>query len=417
MGKSKDSIENAIIIRNIRKSFKLPHESHSGVKQAIINLFRKNRKKGYEIQEVLKDISFDIKKGEFFGVVGRNGSGKSTLLKLLGEIYTPDSGEIIIDGSLIPFIELGVGFNPELSGRENVYLNGALLGFSRKQVEDMYEDIVDFAELKRFMDQKLKNYSSGMQVRLAFSIAIRAKSDILLLDEVLAVGDEAFQQKCFEYFGDLKKNKKTVILVTHDMSAVEKFCDRAVLIDTGEVKKVGTSIEIAQLYRELFTDSIAESIERDNNRSKQKQKKDNWDSRIKSVDLSIYQDQKKVNTVRSGSGYELSLKINLNSDIQLAACGVNVTNSQNTLVHAFGAGGTGEAPVSLNKGDNTVTLRIEQNLLTNDTYYVDVALAEVDSSKNQKLIYQDYHLVKFSIRGVIKRKQALVHPRYEISIN
>src|SRR5690606_31573026 len=154
-------------------------------------------KRTYEKQQVLKNISFEIKKGEFVGIVGRNGSGKSTLLKLLAGIYSPDKGSIEVNGKLVPFIELGVGFNPELTGRENVFLNGALLGFNRKEMQAMYKDIVEFAELERFMDQKLKNYSSGMQVRLAFSIAIRAQSDILLIDEVLAVGDAAFQQKCY----------------------------------------------------------------------------------------------------------------------------------------------------------------------------------------------------------------------------
>src|SRR6185369_1020349 len=157
----------------------------------------------YERQQVLKQVSFEIKKGEFFGIVGRNGSGKSTLLKLLAGIYVPDKGYIQVNGSLTPFIELGVGFNPELTGRENIFLNGALLGFDHKKVESIYDSIVDFAELHRFMDQKLKNYSSGMQVRLAFSIAIQAKTDILVLDEVLAVGDADFQRKCLQYFTQL----------------------------------------------------------------------------------------------------------------------------------------------------------------------------------------------------------------------
>jgi ABC-2 type transport system ATP-binding protein len=167
---------------------------------------------------------------------------------MLAGIYTPTSGSIQVNGSLTPFIELGVGFNPELTGRENVYLNGALLGFNRKQMEAMYDDIVEFAELERFMDQKLKNYSSGMQVRLAFSIAIRARIDILLLDEVLAVGDEAFQRKCYDYFAKIKKGNKTVILVTHDMSSVERFCSRALLLDNGIVKSLGNPNEIAKQY-------------------------------------------------------------------------------------------------------------------------------------------------------------------------
>ena len=190
--------------------------------------------KGYKKQKVLKDISFTVNKGDFFGIVGRNGSGKSTLLKVISGIYPPNNGKVEINGTLIPFIELGVGFNPELTGRENVYLNGAMLGFSEKQIDAMYDDIVDFAELWDFMDQKLKNYSSGMQVRLAFSVAIKAHGDILVLDEVLAVGDEAFQKKCNDYFFDAKRNGKTIILVTHDMGAVRQFCNRAIFINNGK---------------------------------------------------------------------------------------------------------------------------------------------------------------------------------------
>src|ERR1700742_3610312 len=180
--------EVAISAQHVYKNFVLPHEKVNSVKSLFTSLFRK-RSKSSETQHALRDISFEIKEGEFFGIVGRNGSGKSTLLKILAGIYQPTKGSIATHGKLVPFIELGVGFNPELTGRENVYLNGALLGFSRRQIDDMYEDIVRFAELERFMDQKLKNYSSGMQVRLAFSMATRAEADILLVDEVLAVGD------------------------------------------------------------------------------------------------------------------------------------------------------------------------------------------------------------------------------------
>lgn len=243
--------KSAISVKNVSKSFRLPHEQHSGLKQVILNAFKKDKRRGYETQRVLNNISFDIKKGEFFGIVGRNGSGKSTLLKLISEIYTPEKGSIEVNGSLTPFIELGVGFNPELTGRENVYMNGALLGFSNKQMDGMYDEIVEFAELERFMDQRLKNYSSGMQVRLAFSIAIRADTDILVLDEVLAVGDEAFQRKCYQYFAELKRNKKTVILVTHSMDSVQRFCTRAMLIDKGNILEIGSTAKVARKYIEL----------------------------------------------------------------------------------------------------------------------------------------------------------------------
>lgn len=256
----------AIIVKNLYKSFRLPHEQHSGLKQFILNFFRRpsKRVRGYETQHVLNDISFEIKKGEFFGIVGRNGSGKSTLLKLLAGIYTPDKGAIQVNGSLTPFIELGVGFNPELTGRENVYLNGALLGFSREEMNGMYDDIVEFAELEKFMDQKLKNYSSGMQVRLAFSIAIRAKSDILVLDEVLAVGDAAFQQKCNDYFEKQKADKQTIVLVTHNMASVEEYCTKALLIEDGEIVLYGDPEKVAARYSLYNQQSVERQISSEN---------------------------------------------------------------------------------------------------------------------------------------------------------
>ena len=239
-----------ISVKNLHKRFKLPTERAGGLKQAIFN--RLKGVKGYKEQTVLNGISFDIHQGEFVGILGRNGSGKSTLLKTLAKIYFPEKGSVDINGNLIPFIELGVGFNPELSGRENVYLNGALLGFSNKEMDTMYDEIVDFAELRPFMDQKLKNFSSGMQVRLAFSIAIRAKGDILLLDEVLAVGDAEFQKKCNEYFATIKGHQ-TVILVTHDMNSVRTFCTRAILIDGGKVKLDSTPEAVAEAYEKLWS--------------------------------------------------------------------------------------------------------------------------------------------------------------------
>lgn len=247
----------AIKVENVSKSFKLPHEKHTSLKSSLIHF----KRRGYEEQQVLSNIDFEIKKGEFFGIVGRNGSGKSTLLKLLAGIYTPDSGEVHVRGKLTPFIELGVGFNPELTGKENVYLNGALLGFNRKEVTAMYDQIVEFAELERFMDQKLKNYSSGMQVRLAFSIATRAETDILLIDEVLAVGDQSFQEKCFDYFSKIKKSGKTVVFVTHDMSNVERFCDRVFVIDKkSEVNGLYTIPEAVLLYNQLNHEQTSQGV-------------------------------------------------------------------------------------------------------------------------------------------------------------
>lgn len=257
--------EPAVIVKDLYKTFKLPHEQHNGIKQAAVGLF--NGQRGYEIQKVLGDISFEIKKGEFFGIVGRNGSGKSTLLKLLAGIYAPDKGVVQINGALTPFIELGVGFNPELTGKENVFLNGALLGFSRDEMLTMYDEIVTFAEIEKFMDQKLKNYSSGMQVRLAFSIAIRANTPILLIDEVLAVGDGEFQKKCYAEFRKMKEEKRTIIFVTHDMAAVERFCDRVLVIKKGKALGVYSPEKAAVIYERMnVSENPVKKIEEKNDK-------------------------------------------------------------------------------------------------------------------------------------------------------
>ena len=236
----------AVKVDHVSKYFKLPTEATNSLRTALVNRFKGI--KGYKEQHVLNDISFEVEKGDFFGILGRNGSGKSTLLKIISENYVPEKGSVTIDGKLVSFIELGVGFNPELTGRENVYMNGAMLGFSTAEIDAMYDDIVDFAELHEFMNQKLKNYSSGMQVRLAFSVAIKAQGDILILDEVLAVGDEAFQRKCNDYFQERKKSGKTTILVTHDMGAVKKYCNKAVLIENGLVKAIGDPFDVSDQY-------------------------------------------------------------------------------------------------------------------------------------------------------------------------
>ena len=225
---SERSDDVVLSVKHVGKYFRLPTEQATGLKQAFINWTKGI--KGYKEQHVLHDINFDVHRGDFFGIVGRNGSGKSTLLKIISGIYVPDGGSVEVNGTLVPFIELGVGFNPELTGRENVYLNGALFGFSHDEIAAMYDDIVEFAELEEFMDQKLKNYSSGMQVRLAFSVAIKAQGDILVLDEVLAVGDEAFQRKCDDYFTKVKKDPADHTVAMSILICVAFNADKLLLI-------------------------------------------------------------------------------------------------------------------------------------------------------------------------------------------
>ena len=235
----------AIQVKNVSKTFKIPHEKISTVRGAFVNILKK---KTYEEFKALDDVSFEVKKGEFFGIIGRNGSGKSTLLKVLAGIYQADAGKVKVNGLISPFLELGIGFNPELSGRDNIYLNGTVLGLTKKQIDEKFNDIVGFSELERFIDQKLKNYSSGMQVRLAFSVAIHANREILLMDEVLAVGDSNFQQKCLEEFNKYRDLGKTVILVTHDISTIQKYCDRAMLLRKGKIEMIGDPEEVGNKY-------------------------------------------------------------------------------------------------------------------------------------------------------------------------
>jgi ABC-type polysaccharide/polyol phosphate transport system ATPase subunit len=232
-------------VRGVSKSFRLPSERISTLKERVLHPLRRAE---YQRFDALKDVSLQVERGEFFGIVGRNGSGKSTLLKCLAGIYRADSGAIYVNGRVSTFIELGVGFNPDLAARDNVLLNGVMLGLSPREARDRYDRVIEFAELREFEELKLKNYSSGMQVRLAFSVLVQVDADILLIDEVLAVGDVAFQQKCFDVFNRLRDEGKTILFVTHDMTAVKRFCHRAALIERGEVVRLGAPDEVAAEY-------------------------------------------------------------------------------------------------------------------------------------------------------------------------
>src|ERR1700759_4180551 len=222
----------AISVKSVSKSFRLPHEQYHTLKERALHVFRSRT---FDALQAVCDVSVDVAPGEFFGIVGRNGSGKSTLLKCLAGIYDIDDGQIAINGRLAPFIELGVGFNMDLTARDNVIINAIMLGLSRKEARERFDDILAFAELEEFVDLKLKNYSSGMYVRLAFATAVQVDADILLIDEVLAVGDAAFQQKCFDEFRRLHEAGRTVLFVTHDMGSVQRYCDRVLLLDQGRV--------------------------------------------------------------------------------------------------------------------------------------------------------------------------------------
>jgi ABC-type polysaccharide/polyol phosphate transport system ATPase subunit len=238
----------AVTVEGVSKAFAIPHERAHTLKERVLHPLRRA---GSERLRALRDVGFEVPQGEFFGIVGRNGSGKSTLLKCLAGIYATDAGRIQMAGRLSTFIELGVGFNPDLAARDNIVMNAIMLGLSPAEARARVDRVIEFAELEEFADLKLKNYSSGMHVRLAFSVMIQVDADVLLIDEVLAVGDAAFQQKCFDVFNRLRDEGKTILFVTHDMAAVERFCHRAMLLERGEMVEIGEPRDVAARYLEL----------------------------------------------------------------------------------------------------------------------------------------------------------------------
>jgi ABC-type polysaccharide/polyol phosphate transport system ATPase subunit len=239
---------SAIEVRDLRKTFEIPLQRIDSIKERVLHPLHAAETRSLV---ALDGISFDVHRGEFFGIVGRNGTGKSTLLKILASIYSADAGSIRMAGRVAPFIELGVGFNPDLTARQNIVLNGVLIGMPREQAESRVDAVIEFAELQEFAELKLKNYSSGMLVRLAFSIMIQSEAEVLLIDEVLAVGDASFQQKCKDVFHEIRGSDRTVVLVTHDMSAVEQYCHRAMLLDRGSIAAIGDPDEVAHRYLRL----------------------------------------------------------------------------------------------------------------------------------------------------------------------
>jgi homopolymeric O-antigen transport system ATP-binding protein len=243
------SFDDAIVVSHVSKYFRIPREKKRTVYENFVGLFKGDR--GYEEFWALRDIDFTVKRGETFGVIGPNGSGKSTLLKVLARVLYPEKGSIAVNGRLAPFLELGVGFHPELTARDNVCLYGSILGLMRRELDRKYEDIMGFAELKRFENVKLRNFSSGMYVRLAFSTAIQADPDIFLLDEILAVGDEHFQKKCIGKIEEFRRSGKTIVFVSHDLEAVKKLCRKSLLLDRGTAVARGDTGRIVEEYLRL----------------------------------------------------------------------------------------------------------------------------------------------------------------------
>lgn len=369
----------AIRVENLSKTFKIPHEKVSTLRGAFVNAFRK---KSYEEFKALDDVSFEVKKGEFFGIIGRNGSGKSTLLKILAGIYQPDKGKIHIDGRISPFLELGIGFNPELSGRDNIYLNATVLGLKKKQIDEKFDSIVAFSELERFIDQKLKNYSSGMQVRLAFSVAIHANREILLMDEVLAVGDSNFQSKCLTEFNRYKDLGKTVVLVTHDISTVQRYCDRAMLLRNGKIVMIGKSEEVGNkyIYQNMSDEEKRIYNEEKNNEiksvgiNKSKSKKIAEVAEVKFLDKEG--NEKRV--FKTGDNLCVKVSYKFFKDCQKPNFGILIENGSGLKIFASNTKLANKGLDLISTGDNICVTFCIDNRFSAGTYLVSPAV--VDSS-------------------------------------
>ena len=359
----------AIQVEGLHKSFSIPKHRVDSLKERVVRPFS-----GREYTELraLDGVSFEIEQGEFFGIVGRNGSGKSTLLKLLASIYRADSGTIRMAGRLAPFIELGVGFNPELTARENIVLNGVMVGLTPDETRSRIDSVLEFAELEDFANLKLKNYSSGMLVRLAFSVMMEADADILLIDEVLAVGDAAFQQKCADAFQEMKAAGKTIILVTHEMTTVERYCHRAMLIDGGHIQHVGDPGDVGRHYLQLnFEEASATGPAPTSGPADQMRLLDAW-----------LEDEKgeRVANVEGGETIRLRLELEALREIPGAGVGMIIANADGVGVSEFGVPITEEgAYAPLQPGDRATVEADVENLLTQGRFFVHVGVNRIEN--------------------------------------
>lgn len=384
-----DNREVAIRVDNVHKSFKIPHERHNSLKSTALNLFKK---KTFTEHHAAKGISFDVKRGEFLGIIGRNGCGKSTMLKMLAGIYVPDKGKITINGRLSPFLELGVGFNPELTARDNVYLNGAMLGLTRKEIDEKFDEIIGFAELEEFVDQKLKNFSSGMQVRLAFSVAIQAHADILLIDEVLAVGDENFQRKCLDQFNNFKNEGKTVVFVSHMMEMVKTYCDRCILIEGAEIVNEGNPETVTLEYEKL---NMIGKVELGGEASEK--------SQIKIVDVRVV-GPNNSNVIKTGDSLDVIISYKILSkkltDKLNFAVGIHAQSGGHVLAYSTAADG---AQVDLDK--KSIKLRFETLPLLDGYYDVNVNCYRENEADSLDF---GYKIANFKVSNMHKKHKGLL---------
>jgi ABC-type polysaccharide/polyol phosphate transport system ATPase subunit len=384
----------AVFVDGVSKTFALPHERVHTLKEKALHPLRRTTN---ETLRALRDVTFTVQRGEFFGIVGRNGSGKSTLLKCLAGIYATDAGRIYVDGRVSTFIELGVGFNPDLPARENVMINATMLGLTSREARERFDAIMDFAELHEFVDLKLKNYSSGMLVRLAFSVMIQVDAEVLIIDEVLAVGDASFQQKCFEEFARIRRSGATVLLVTHDMGAVQRFCDRAMLLEHGRQVELGEPERVGLRYMQLNFDSEARAEEKaeadaadgagsaaesDEAGASQPRRKDAdlrlGDGRAEIVECWFEDDAgARATVLETGRSCTFRARVRFKERLVDPLFGVNFHNSNDD--HVWGANNLYEARSGrFEPGEEVVFGVTFRNVLAPDRYFASPAVANAD---------------------------------------
>jgi len=385
----------AIQVEDLHKSFRIPKQRIDSLKERIVRPFSG---RDYRELRALDGVSFEIGQGEFFGIVGRNGSGKSTLLKLLASIYRADSGTIRMAGRLAPFIELGVGFNPELTARENIVLNGVMVGLTPQETRERIEPILEFAELEEFANLKLKNYSSGMLVRLAFSVMMEADADVLLIDEVLAVGDAAFQQKCADAFRDMKAAGKTIILVTHEMTTVERYCHRAMLIDGGRIRHIGDPGDVGRHYLQLNFEEASEGGPSPTSGPADE---------LRLLDIWL-EDEAGNRTANVEGGEKIRLRLELEAQREVAGAGIGlvIANADGVGVTELGESIVEDGWFATLRPGTRVTVRAEvENLLTQGRYFVHCG---VNRSENKGVALYVHNAFDFVVYAGVDSPNGLV---------
>lgn len=386
----------AIEVRHVSKSFKVYLDKGQTIKEKVLS----SKRRKYEVRNVLEDISFDVKKGEGIGLIGHNGCGKSTMLKLLTKIMYPDSGTIKMKGRVSSLIELGAGFHPDMSGRQNIYINASIFGLTKKEIDERLEDIIAFSELEEFIDNPVRTYSSGMYMRLAFSVAINVDADILLIDEILAVGDAAFQAKCFNKIKEIKAAGTTIVIVSHALSQIEEICERSIWIHKGLVRSSGKPKDVHEEYARYVLDKRIEIADKElkrQNQKKQLQLKEKIKEQEKTSEKEQVQ-QKAVEIIdtrmydihgversmfKTGDKctIKISYKVNRPATGMLFAAGINRIDG--VLFYSMKMRTDREKGYNLDQ-DGVIELTIEELTMLPNLYVMDVAL------ENEELQIIDY---------------------------